>query len=151
MKYNVGDKVLDKSDLEFLFNPFWKEKYRKNLLKTVTEADDKYFTIYKPNRDRYNSAIEEGLSCGANEYMVFYQSSGRTRNWASNTTLLHAEKDKDFIINFIKELGEKTFIKNDTSLENEIKRRERDRVELKETYGKDLIENLKIFGEVPLL
>ena len=118
MKYQVGDKVLSERDLDLLFNPYWKDKYRKSLLKTVTEANDKYFSIYKPSR--YDSAIEEGLSCGANEYMIFYQESGNTKNWASRERLLHLIHDHDEIVNRITNIGNKAFEEKDISIKNQI-------------------------------
>jgi len=118
LKYQVGDKVLSERDLDLLFNPYWKDKYRKSLLKTVTEANDKYFSIYKPSR--YDSAIEEGLSCGANEYMIFYQESGNTKNWASRERLLHLIHDHDEIVNRITNIGNKAFEEKDISIKNQI-------------------------------
>ena len=102
MKYNVGDKVVDQDNLKFFFNPFWSNE--KRYCEVVTEANEKYFSIYKPSS--YNSALEEGLSCGANEYMVFYQETGKTKNWASSKTLLHMVKDKEEILSIIKSCGE---------------------------------------------
>jgi hypothetical protein len=142
LKYQVGDKVLLEKDLDLLFNPYWKDKYRKSLLKTVTEADDKYFSIYKPNR--YNSAIEEGLSCGANEYMIFYQESGNTRNWASRERLLHLVHDHEEIVKRIKSIGNKTFEEKDLGIKNDIKRLQESLQRNLEMYQKDMEINLAL-------
>lgn len=142
MKYKAGDKVLSERDLDLLFNPYWKDKYRKSLLKTVTEANDKYFSIYKPSR--YNSAIEEGLSCGANEYMIFYQESGNTRNWASKERLLHLVNDHDEIVNKIKSIGNKAFEEKDIRIKNEIKQLQESLQRNIETYQNDMEVNLAL-------
>jgi len=114
--------VVDRDNLDFFFNPFWSNE--KRCYSIVTEANEKYFSIYKPSR--YGSAIEEGLSCGANEYMVFYQETGKTKNWASSTILLHVEKDKDKILEIIKNTGNATILKETESI-----KRERDYLESK--------------------
>lgn len=146
MKYNVGDKVIEESDIDLLFNPYWKDDYRKSLIKIVTEANEKYFSIYKPSGDRYKTAIEEGLSCGANQYMIFYQESGRTVNWASKTKLLHLEKDKELIVKMIEELGEKTFKENDKRLKDKIIYYKTERERLNKQYQEDLEINLKLIS-----
>lgn len=144
MKYQVGDKVLSERDLELLFNPYWKDKYRESLLKTVTEANDKYFSIYKPSR--YDSAIKEGLSCGANEYMIFYQESGNTKNWASKERLLHLVHDHQEIVNKIANIGNKTFEEKDTRIKNEIKQLQESLQRNIETYKNDIEVNLALIS-----
>lgn len=115
MKYNVGDKVIERDNLYLLFNPYWDKENRH--FSTVTEANETYFSIYKPSC--YESAIEEGLSCGANEYMVFYQSTGRTKNWASSTTLFHMEKDRDLILEIVNKLQLETMAKELETIKKE--------------------------------
>ena len=142
MKYQVGDKVLSERDLELLFNPYWKNDYRRSLLKTVTEANDQYFSIYKPSR--YDSAIKEGLSCGVNEYMIFYQKSGNTKNWASKERLLHLEHDHEEIINRIKQIGDKAFKGKDTRIKNGIKQLQESLQRNIDTYQSDMEINLAL-------
>lgn len=144
MKYNVGDKVIEESHIDFLFNPYWKDKYRESLIRIVTEANEKHFTIYNKSSGRYNSTIEEGLSCGMNEYMIFFQSNGKTVNWASKTKYLHLEKDREQIIKTIRELGEKTFKEKDIRFKNQIIYYKNQRELNKKQYQDDLEINLKL-------
>lgn len=103
-KFKVGDKVINKTDLDFLFNPYHKESYRKKLIQTVTEANDKFFSIYKPT-GRYTSVIKQALTAGANNFMIFNQSDGTCFCWASRGKMLHVSKDKEYIVSRIQSIG----------------------------------------------
>lgn len=143
MRYKVGDKVLNEQDLIFLFNPYHKEEYRKYLISTVTEANDEYFTIYKPSRG-FTSAIEEGKSAGINEYMVFKQSNGKTICWASQTRILHLVNDKNYIVNKIKRIGRNSFLEDEDFLLKKIESTKLILQNKKEQYESDLIKNLSL-------
>lgn len=143
MKYNIGDKVIKEKDLDFLFNPYWKDNYRKGLIRVVTEANEKEFTIYN-NKGYYESILKNGHSCGMNNYLIFFQSSGRQYSYPSPDVLLHLEKDKEYIKNKIKEIGEKTFKEDDERYKNNIAMYEKYRTKNKETYIKDLEYNLNL-------
>lgn len=145
MKYRVGDKVLFEGDLDFLFNDFHKERYRKGLIRTVTEANDKLFSIYKPE-GRYKTAIEQGLAAGINRYMLFRQEDGRTLNWPGRERLLHLEKDHDYIVKKIKDIGFKDFIKSEQMYLSQINTAKNMLRIKKEEYNADLEKNLQIIN-----
>lgn len=78
-KFNVGDRVVNKSDLELSFSIF-KEKHRKGLIQTVKEANEGYFNLQNETLG-YPSA--------------YLQSTGM--NLIGDITILHLEKDRDKI------------------------------------------------------
>jgi len=75
MKYNIGDKVVRKSNLTMLFNPYHKAEKRRGLIHTITEATETLFTIYTDN-GIYKSALENARSFGINQYIAYRQESG---------------------------------------------------------------------------
>src|SRR5690606_32307498 len=91
MKYNIGDKVIEKGNISFLFNPFWKDDYRKGFVRTVADASDEYFTV--------SETIKYGFKCGANNYVLHFQSNGK--QYYGNKVYLHLVKDHDEIIELI--------------------------------------------------
>jgi hypothetical protein len=143
MKYNTGDKVISEEDLDFLFNPFWKEKYRKSLIRTVTEANENEFTIYN-DKGRYNSTLENGHSCGMNSYLIFFQSSGKQNNYPCPIKLLHLKEDRSYIIEKINEIGEKYFNEENKHIEEQIKYYVNLKEKSREVYEKDLKTNLEL-------
>lgn len=143
MKFNIGDKVIKEDDLDFLFNPYWKDKYRKSLIQTVTEANDKVFAIYN-EKGRYNSTIENGYSCGMNNYLIYFQLSGYQDSWPHPTKLLHLEKDKEYIINKVENIGKETYEKDNQNVERQIAYYKAEKKRINEIYLKDLEDNLNL-------
>lgn len=145
MKYNVGDKVLYEGDLELLFNPYHKAKYRNGLIHVVTEADEDYFTIFKPSSG-YETAIKEGLSCSANAYTLFRQETGETLDSARKERLLHLLHDTEDIMQRIREIGEQGFKEKDDFFTEQINRAKTQKEHAKETYESDMKINLRLVG-----
>ena len=117
--YKVGDKVVDEGELKFLFNPYWKDSKRKNLIQTVTEANEELFTVYD-NKGYYDTTLQNALSCGANEFLAFYQGSGSSRSWCSKKRLLHLEQDKERIREIVSKNGKTQHYKEMDSYSREI-------------------------------
>ncbi len=119
MKYKIGDRVLNEQHLEFLFNPYHKNRYIKNLISIVTESTNDYFTVYDDSVG-YNSTIEKGLSAGINNYLVYRQSDGRVYCWASKSRLLHVDKDKEYIIKKLNKIKTKNWQEEKCRIETKI-------------------------------
>jgi|GEM_PF-4889731 len=145
MKYNVSDKVVKISDLQLLFNPYHKESYRKNLIRTVTEANESYFTTYT-NKDRCNSIIENAKSCGINNYMAFHQETGDCLSGFINDKLLHLEKDSDIIMNIMAKVGLQIYEKDMQHHYNEIKYHQSMLKSVQDTYTEDFRINMELLG-----
>jgi hypothetical protein len=128
MIYNIGDKVIDKENISFLFNPFWKDDYRKTLVETVFDANEEYFTAMK--------SIEYGCRCGANEYVLHYQTNGRQR--FGNKTYLHLMKDHEEIVALINQIGSERYKKNDDFITDKINTAIIEKETLLRTYNDDL-------------
>lgn len=145
MKFNVGDKVLEKNHLELLFNPYHKKRYRESLIKTVTEANEDYFSIHKPSSG-YETAIEQGFSAGMNEHMIYRQSSGNCFSWSSKTRLFHLLEDKEEITSIIKTIGEENFNKDEEFILDQIELLKNDLTNKRKTFEGDLLVNLGIIN-----
>jgi len=143
MKYNIGDKVVKEDQLEYLYNPYWKKDKRASLIKTVTEATENLFTIYN-DKGYCNSTIENGMSCGANNYLIYHQESGKCYNWCSSDRLLHLDKDKDYIRHIIETIGVNQLNKDVSRMEAEIKSKKYWIAKYKEEYDKDLRINREL-------
>lgn len=145
MKYNVGDKVIKQSDIELFFNSFWKERHRESAIAVVTEANEQEFTIYR-DKGQFDSVLENGHCCGAHEYMVFHQGSGRCFSWASNERYFHLEKDKTEIEKIIRTIGEEKHKKDMDSIERQLVSLREEKKRKEQTYKDDLIINLALIG-----
>lgn len=143
MKYNVGDLVVFKGDLELLFNPFYKDETRRHMVKKVTEADEKFFTIYN-EKGIEKSVLKNAFSCGMYEYMAFMQSTGMCYSWTDRNKLLHLEKDKDEICSIVMNVGRSQFEKDIYRYENEIESAKSRIERAKEVYALDVDSNCKL-------
>lgn len=128
MKYNIGDKAIDKENISFLFNPYWKDDYRKGFVKTVVDANEEYFTV--------TESIDYGCKCGANNYVLHFQSSGR--QYYGNRIYLHLVKDHDEIIGLINQIGNDIYKKDDNFITDKINRATADKKRLHDTFINDL-------------
>ena len=145
MKYNVGDRVVDKSDLTMLFNPFWKKEKRMRLMQIVTEANEKLFTVYN-NKGHYKSTLENALSCGAHEYLAYHQNSGNCYSWSDQTRLLHLEHDKEEIREIMESDGAKHYNEDVDRHERTIALHKTSLEQTHETYAEDLQINRELLG-----
>jgi hypothetical protein len=128
MKYNIGDKVINKENISYLFNPFWKDNYRKGLIQKVKDASEEYFTV--------SQTVEYGFICGANNYVLHYQSSGK--QYYGNKIYLHLIKDHNEIIELINKIGSEKFKKEDDFITDKINRAIYEKERLRETFDDDL-------------
>lgn len=128
MKYNIGDKVINKEYIEFLFNPFWKKDYRKMIIRTVKDANESLFTV--------DESIEYGCKCGSNEYVLHNQINGRQHY--GNRIYLHLIEDHDEIVKLISDIGKENYKNNKAFIMDKINRANADKKELKETFEEDM-------------
>ena len=150
MRYKVGDRVIEGDKINLLFNPYHKKDARERCIHEVLEANDKYFSIYEPS-DRYASVIKEGLSCGMNEYMIFHQDTGYSKNWAGRTRYLHLKHDKELIRGMIISVGKTQYDEDFNRITKEIKYRQELLKQIKSRYVEDLDANLSLIDNQPMI
>lgn len=143
MRYKVGDRVIEGDKINLLFNPYHKKDARERCIHEVLEANDRYFSIYKPSNG-CTSAIKEGLSCGANEYMIFHQDTGYSKNWAGRTRYLHLKHDKELIRGMIVDIGKMQYNEEHKRISDEIEYRKNLLDQIWSRYIEDLNTNLSL-------
>lgn len=124
-KYNVGDKVIDLSNLSLWDNTMHFGQFENSLIKVVTFASEEYFSVTSFDVTQPMSY----MPCN-NQYM-FYQKDGKCRDYvpSRDNSLYHFVHDHQRVVDFIKKKIATAFEKSAAddakeidSLEHEIRR-----------------------------
>lgn len=114
--FNVGDKVINLSELSLWDNVYHFEKFENNFIRTVTSANERYFSIdsFDVNQNKYFFDYDR--------YHVYCQEDGKwcDYNPTSITTLYHFERDKDKVIAHLNKLFSDALQKSDDEDAKEI-------------------------------
>jgi len=115
-KYNVGDKVINLSELSLWDNSIHFEQFKNSFIKTVTSATADHFSVtaYDVNqRMTYNSL---------NDRHIFNQKDGSCRDYtySIDNTLYHFVHDHDRIVAFVKKKIAESFDKAQADDDKEI-------------------------------
>jgi len=121
--FNVGDKVINLSELSLWDNVFHFEKFENHFICTVTHANERYFSI------SFFDVNQKKNFCGSDLHHVYCQEDGKWCDYdpSSITRLYHFERDKDKVIAHMNKLFDEALKKSDDedakeiqSLENQI-------------------------------
>lgn len=111
LKFNIGDKVIQVRNLEYIKNPYHSAKAM--YINTVEQANDKYFTT-----DKFTKI--EGFIPGMDHCMINIQPSGRA--WYGDRHMLHIVKDRDIIVDMVNAIIDpfiiESRIENDLEIKN---------------------------------
>lgn len=115
-KYNVGDKVINLSSLSLWDNSINFEQFKNSFIKTVTSANEKYFSVTAYNVDNFINFDR------MNDQYVFNQKDGSRRepSYTIDTHLYHFVHDHDRIVAFVKKKIAESFDKAQADDDKEI-------------------------------
>lgn len=145
-RYNVGDKVIDLSELSLWDNTMHFSKFEKSLIKVVTFASEEYFSVTS-----FDVTKPMNFEPRNNQYM-FHQKDGKCREYtySIDNSLYHFVHDHQRVVAFIKKKMADSFEKAATTDAKEIAALES---EIRRLQAK--IESIKagnrpaVFGPVP--
>lgn len=115
-RYNVGDKVIDLSNISLWDNTIHFGQFESSLIKVVTFASEEYFSVTSFDVTQPMSYMPYN-----NQYM-FYQKDGTCRDYmpTRDNTLYHFVHDHERVVTFIKKKIAAAFEKATSEDEKEI-------------------------------
>lgn len=106
-KYNVGDKVINLSDLSLWDNSFHFSQFESQFIQTVTSATAEHFSV-----TRYD--VTKPMNYDShNDRFIFNQKDGKCRDYTYNidNSLYHFIHDHDRVVAFVKKKIAEAFAK----------------------------------------
>jgi len=106
-RYNVGDKVIDLSQLSLWNNSFHFSQFENSFVKTVTSATAEHFSVTKYD-------VTKPMNYDAhNDRFIFNQKDGSCRDYTYtiDNHLYHFVHDHDRVVSFVKKKIAEAFAK----------------------------------------